>query len=139
MKDPRSESWAVIGLILLLFGKWLAIQTVPVEWLLLPPIFGRWALVVAACRFPYARESGTGAFFREGLDARQLLVAATIVLIVVAHADAVILWLLTLAVTNAIGRWAKGRLGGGITGDVYRAICEVAELACLLAIGILHG
>ena len=139
MKDPRSGSWAVIGLILLLLGKWLAIQAVPVEWLLLPPIFGRWALVMAAYHFPYARESGTGAFFRDGLDARQLLVASAIVLIVVAHADAVILWLLTLAVTIGIGRWAKGRLGGGITGDVYGAICELTELACLLAIGILHG
>ena len=31
-----------------------------------------------------------------------------------------------------VAAWGARRLGGGLTGDVYGAVCEVAELACLL-------
>ncbi|MCL5996253.1 MAG: adenosylcobinamide-GDP ribazoletransferase [Chloroflexi bacterium] len=30
------------------------------------------------------------------------------------------------------GRWASKRLGGGLTGDTYGAVCELVELVCLI-------
>ena len=31
-----------------------------------------------------------------------------------------------------VGRWAAARLGGGLTGDVYGALCELTEFCSLL-------
>ncbi len=139
MRDPRLGSWAVVGLVLLLLTKWLAIGALDPALLILPPLFGRWAMVLAAYHFPYARETGIGAVFRQGLGVRQLLVSSAIVGIVVIHFEAYVLWLLTLLIALAVGRWANTRLGGGISGDVYGAICEVSELACLLGMGIIYA
>ena len=138
MRDPRLGTWATLGLILLLLCKWLAIGVINPALLILPPLFGRWALVIAAYHFPYARETGIGFAFREGLGARQLLLSSVLVAIVVAHYGVFFLCILTLLITLAVGRWAGKRLGGGISGDVYGAICELTELACLLGIGISH-
>ncbi len=139
MKDPRLGTWAVLGLVLLLLGKWLAIRELDAVWLLLPPICGRWAMVFAAYSFPLARANGAAAHFRAGLGVKQLLIASATVGIVVLIFSGTHLWLLTAALTLLCGHWASRRLGGGITGDVYGAICELTELACLLAIGIFYG
>lgn len=139
MRDPRLGSWAAIGLVLLLLTKWLAISAIDPALLILPPLIGRWAMVLAAYHFPYARETGIGAVFRQGLGPRQVLLSSAIVGIVVTHYGAFLLWLLALLVALAVGRWANKRLGGGITGDVYGAICELTELACLLALGTFHA
>ena len=139
MKDPRLGAWAVLGLILLLLGKWLAIRELDAVWLLLPPLCGRWAMVLAAYYFPLAREHGAAAYFSAGLSRKQLLIATATVGIVVLNVGGLHLWLLTAALTLFCGHWAARRLGGGISGDVYGAICELTELACLLAIGVFYG
>src|SRR5579859_2677783 len=43
MADPRAGSWAVIGVALVLLGKWTALRSLPSAVLLVPPIAGRWA------------------------------------------------------------------------------------------------
>jgi adenosylcobinamide-GDP ribazoletransferase len=138
MKDPRAGSWAVIGLIILLLGKWLALRDVPAAWLILPPVMGRWAMVLAASVFPYARgTSGVGGYYRQGLGRAQVMIAGLVAVGTgLAYGWPVALVIVVpLAVTGIIGRWASSRLGGGLTGDVYGAICEVTELAALLALG----
>ena len=139
MQDPRAGSWAIVGLVLLLLCKWLALRELEAEWLLLPPVCGRWALVLAAYYFPLARDSGLSAHFRLGLGKRELLIATALTLMLVMLTAAHGLLLLTAGLTLLGGAWAARRLGGGITGDVYGALCELTELACLLAIGILHA
>src|SRR5204862_526367 len=59
MKDPRAGSWAVTGLALLLLGKWIALRTLSPPLLIVPPVMGRWAMVLAAAAFPLARDSGS--------------------------------------------------------------------------------
>ena len=138
MKDSRAGSWAVIGLIVLLLGKWLAIREVPAAWLILPPVMGRWAMVLAVAIFPYARgTSGVGGHYRAGFGPPQLLLATVIALGVgIAYLwPAALVIAVPLLVTGIIGYWAMPRLGGGLTGDVYGAICEVTELAALLLLG----
>ncbi len=139
MKDPRTGSWAVIGLILLLLTKWQAIQYVPLEMLILPPVLGRWAMVLAVYSFPYARKDGIGGFFREGLAMQQVLIATGIALMIAIRLEYAVLMISVFCFTWLIGKWSASRLGGGITGDVYGAICESTELLCLLVIGASYG
>lgn len=140
MKDPRTGSWAVVGLILLLLGKWVFLQTAPAGALLIIPVIARWAMVLAAVRFAYARSGGLGGYFRQGVGAPQERLATLWTLLI----GGVLLWwlggrLLLLGLTPLLtvglgGRWAAARLNGGLTGDSYGAICEASEL---ISLGIL--
>lgn len=139
MKDPRTGTWAVVGLILLLLGKWSALATVPTALLILPPVVGRWAMVWAAYAYPYARQTGLGGYFRAGLGRAQVGAATGIALIAVALVARDLLLLLLVVgmaalIVTVMGRWAARRLGGGLTGDVYGALCELTELLCLVGL-----
>ncbi len=139
MKDPRVGVWAAAGLILLLLGKWLAIRAVPLEMLILAPVLGRWAMVWAVHRFPSVTSDGLGAAFRQGLGWQQVFIASATVTLLVTTVEIVALWLSIYCCTMLLGRWAARRLGGGISGDVCGAICELSELLCLLALAVIHG
>jgi adenosylcobinamide-GDP ribazoletransferase len=137
MKDPRTGTWAVVGLILLLAGKLMLIGQIDPLLLIAAPIAGRWAMVSSAYFFTYARPNGLGGYFREGLGSTQLGIATLLSLAaLVALASTVPLALATLFVAPLVGvlfgTWAARRLGGGLTGDCYGAICELTELLCLV-------
>jgi cobalamin synthase len=36
----------------------------------------------------------------------------------------------------SLARWAAGRLDGGLTGDLYGALCEIVETAVLLIVDV---
>jgi adenosylcobinamide-GDP ribazoletransferase len=143
LKDVHAGAFGVIGVVWLLGMKWsllahlLATGTMmPI--LLLAPLWGRWMSVWAAGRFPYARRgSSLGGFMRQGLGIRQIGLASIFALLI--HAG-IVLWfgptLLWIGLAPLIGiilaYWAAGRLGGGLTGDLYGALCEVVELTVLL-------
>ncbi|MBC7809719.1 MAG: adenosylcobinamide-GDP ribazoletransferase [Burkholderiales bacterium] len=146
MKDPRAGSWAVVGLTLLLLGKWIALREVSPLLLILPPIIGRWSMTLAAYAFPYARASGLGAYYRDGLGRAQvvtasLLTVAAVVLLAAITGDWRTFILLAIGplVVVIFGRWSARRLGGGLTGDIYGAICELTELVCLLVLTVKLG
>ena len=143
MKDPRTGSWAVVGLILLLLSKWLTVREAAPVALILPPVIGRWIMVLAAFGFPYARSEGLGAFFRRGLRRRQVVLATSTVVILVIIWSLLFDWrelvsvVMALVLMIVIGRWASIRLGGGLTGDVYGALCELSEVIVLLLMSTL--
>ena len=139
MKDSRVGTWAVIGLVFLLLGKWIAIRAVEPGLLILSPVLGRWSMVLTAYGFPYARSSGLGAYFREGLKRQQVILAsvfaAATVLgysVLAGNLRSLLVLPLALLIAAGMGYWAMKRLGGGLTGDVYGAICELTELIVLL-------
>jgi adenosylcobinamide-GDP ribazoletransferase len=143
LHDPRLGSFGGIGLVLLLLIKLAAIQGFMGSPQLLPlfvviPAAARWALVAAALAFPLARSDGMAAHFRQGLGAREVAVATGTAVLIAALATALIGWraLIPLAVAPlamlALARLAVGRLGG-LTGDVYGAIVELAETGSLVA------
>ncbi len=142
MKDPRAGSWAVAGIALLLLGKWIALRGIPPALLILPPVLGRWAMVLAAAGFPAARTSGLAAHFREGLGRRQVVVALLLSIIIALicsffYGRRALVPLIAAPLTVLIvGRWAARRLGGGLTGDIYGAICELVELLCLILLNV---
>lgn len=134
MKDSRAGMWGVVGAVMLLLGKWITVAEIKPLLLILPPVMGRLAMVLAARLFSYARPSGTGRYFREGLEPLQVTIAVfTAVFIGVLFGWPYALTILIVPVTVLVaGRWAANRLGGGLTGDVYGWLCELTELACLL-------
>ncbi len=139
MKDPRAGSWAVAGVALLLVGKWAALGSIAPAWLIAAPVVGRWTMALAVYAFPNARPGGMGAHMRVGLG-RPQIIAATLAAVIVVMAlgwPALIALGAALGALVLMGRWAAGRLGGGLTGDVYGALCELAELVCLLTLAML--
>ncbi len=140
MRDPRAGSWAVVGLVVLLLGKWIVLRHVDPLLLVLPPVLGRWAMVLAIWSFPYARSSGLGALFREGLTIRHILIATGVTAVAVFGVSLVvggvaqIAFLLVPILVWLVGHWAARRLGGGLTGDVYGALCVLTELMALIVL-----
>ena len=97
----------------------------------------------APCQFAgHARPSGLGAYFREGLGRAQIVLATGLMLGIVGliayrQSPAALLVIpLALIIALGVGRWAARRLGGGLTGDVYGAICELIEVGCLLGLSV---
>lgn len=139
MKDPRLGGFGAVGLVLLLLVKLAALQGIAAGPIALPvlvaiPALARWTAVVAARGYPSARPGGMGDYFRRGLGRREVLFATATAVV----AAAPLLWrgALLFAVAGvallALARLARARLGG-LTGDVYGAIIELAETAALVA------
>ena len=141
MRDPRTGSFAVVGLVLALLMKAAAIYSLPTAFpaLLLAPVSARWWILLAA-RQPAARESGLGRGFAAALTPSALTRAAILPLLLTAAA----LWfdwrslvglLLSGLACLLVLRLARARIGG-VTGDVYGAVVELTEIAFL--IGLVH-
>jgi adenosylcobinamide-GDP ribazoletransferase len=92
------------------------------------PALTRFVLLLAMNLFPPARKEGLGAVSREGRIPPAALFALPAI---------VFLPWVTLAIIAGVlllGYWAAGRLGGGISGDIYGAMVEVGESVGLLAL-----
>lgn len=139
LRDTRVGAFAVVGGICLLLLKFTALLELSAGYrmaaLLVIPALTRAAMVYAARAYPYARsESGLGQLFREGLFWREVIVAAAIAVVtagltlgVVGLVLAPCVWLMTVVVAW----WVQRRIPG-LTGDVYGAINELAEVGALL-------
>jgi adenosylcobinamide-GDP ribazoletransferase len=100
----------------------------------------RWSMVLALRVFPPARASGLGATFRQAVTPQALVVASALSLVIAllgAHLAGLLIWSIITATALALGSWATRNLGG-LTGDTYGAIAEIAEIAGLLAFVLLH-
>lgn len=148
MKDPRLGSFGAAGLVLLLLVKLAALAELlapaadrPLRALLpllLAPVLGRWAAVIAAAAFPLARPDGMGAAFRRGLGRREIILATltAAVLCAILGWRGPVLWATAGLTLLGLARLAVARLGG-LTGDVYGALIELAETVALVAAGLL--
>jgi len=141
MRDSRIGAFGVIGLILLIGAKYLALTNIPdislPYALILMAVTGRNAMVLVCYRSPYARSGGGLARpFTENLGSREMLLSS-------ATAFAVALLFpgfKGLAAFLGVGLFSLGyrfyfiRRLGGVTGDILGAANELAELLCLLLI-----
>jgi adenosylcobinamide-GDP ribazoletransferase len=136
MKDSRIGAMGAIALFAVLALKAALIGAVGDGWLRaiwLAPILGRWATVYAICMFPPARSGGLGHSYQSQVG-RSSLVFSTFGMVICALAlggargliAAALIWLLT----QTLARWWTRALGG-LTGDTYGALCELAEAATL--------
>jgi adenosylcobinamide-GDP ribazoletransferase len=138
MRDPRVGAFGVAGFVSVVVLKVAAVDGLPSASRLaligLAPGLGRWAIVLVAMLFPYARPTGLGAPLKRAATPGALVVAS----IPVAAACAVIGqggWLgaaVALLSGVGIGR-ALLRVLPGLTGDTYGATCELVEAAVWFA------
>jgi adenosylcobinamide-GDP ribazoletransferase len=140
MRDSRVGSFGVLGatcfllLKFTLFGS-IASHSLPFVLLIALPS-ARWAMVLMLRIFPAARPSGLGAAFHQAVTTERMLVAGIVALAIMLIAGQLIGLLVWIAVTVAallMGFWIYKSIGG-LTGDSYGAIEEVAEVVALLVL-----
>jgi adenosylcobinamide-GDP ribazoletransferase len=135
---------AVIGSSMLV--RWAAIAALVspsrVPAIIVAPLIGRTAALLLVWAFPYGRERGLGSGY-SGVGwvavilGHMFAAAAVFVLLgpwglLAMGAALVIVW--------SLGRWAARRLEGGLTGDVYGAASEIAEVVALVVVvGLVEG
>ncbi len=146
LKDPHVGSFAIMGGVILVGVFWAAITALELpqrSWVLvLFPALSRWGMLVSMQLFVYARTEGLGSRFTVGAAPWQMVaglattLAASILL--AGWAGVAMLGLATLTATF-FGRWMAGQLGG-LTGDSYGAVNEVAGAGVLLlAVALASG
>lgn len=148
LKDHHVGAFAAIGGVLLLLTIWSALSALApplrTPLLVLLPCLSRWAMLLAMALFPYARPRGLGTAFTRGASLWQVaagFVTAAAAAALLAGWGGLALVAVASAVSWAFGTWAA-RLLGGLTGDVYGAVNELAALGVLLAslgLGQLHS
>ncbi len=147
MKDSRLGSMGAITLFLVLFLKAGFITALLpgrflIPALVLAPVLGRWAMVLAMVFYPYARvEGGMGQVFAERTGSRELVIALA--------TTGVAAWLVLgwtgllvsggASLVGGLGAVLVARRLGGLTGDVYGAINEIVEVATLFFLALLSA
>ncbi|MBI2911278.1 MAG: adenosylcobinamide-GDP ribazoletransferase [Chloroflexi bacterium] len=146
LKDPHLGAFGLAaggGVLLLKFAAVLALPPrSAVSALAVAGALGAWAMCLAIYCFPYvAGRGGLGDVFRASRRLWMIVTASAVTiatsLLLLGGAGAVMAVLALLA-TLVVGRYATARLTG-LTGDVYGAICELSQVAVLLAAGPLLG
>jgi adenosylcobinamide-GDP ribazoletransferase len=139
MRDPRLGAFGAIGLALFLILKVVAIAALSTPYLLLvfvaAAITARWLIVLVA-RQPLARADGLAAEFQSGLTRSTFWLAAILpAMLALASVFGPTRLFLAVALAHvaafAVLALARARLGG-VTGDVFGLVVEVAELTVLL-------
>ena len=139
MKDPRTGSFAVVALILVILAKWVALVRLigagESMWLLAAVVISRTMQVETAVSQPYARaEGGTAAGFVANatwVHRAVALAAAAVILAGVFGPTGFAPLLFGWIICTAFSFWCRKRYGG-VTGDLLGACSEIVETAILL-------
>lgn len=154
MKDSRIGSHGLAAGVLILIGRFLLLNglapDLKLETVIAAPVVGRWIQVYGAYKFPYARVGqGTGSFTKN-VGRREFFIATFTTLIVVF----VLLYLISATTSDVLpgisfiltrliygivawillagsARYMAGKLGG-LTGDTYGTLSELAEFFFLM-------
>jgi adenosylcobinamide-GDP ribazoletransferase len=136
MKDSRIGAMGALALIAVLALKVTLLGAAGDGWLraiVLAPILGRWATLYAIARFPAARAVGLGRDFQSQVGRGGFLFGTFTTLalaLAVAGARGLAAAALVWVAVHLLARWWTRDLGG-LTGDTYGAICEIAEVVAL--------
>ncbi len=145
MHDSRAGGIGVVATVILLLVKYVSLNSLPmgltIPALILMPVISRWAMVYSIFAYPYARPAGLGKAFKESTGWPAFLVA-TLIALAVAEAlwpllglAGLLLWLSVWLMALLVNAYLKGRLGG-LTGDTYGAINELAEVTALIMVTV---
>jgi adenosylcobinamide-GDP ribazoletransferase len=145
MRDSRIGAFGVVGLILLIGAKYLALDqivgpSIPRS-LILMTVMGRHSMVWVCFRSPYARSGGGLAKpFAENLTAREMIFSSASALGI-----GLLLWglegglvFLGIGLFSLVFRLFFLKKLNGVTGDILGAANELSELLCLLLLIILR-
>jgi adenosylcobinamide-GDP ribazoletransferase len=140
MRDSRVGGIGAVGLILFLIVEYVSLNSIPEKWmaytLLVGPTASRWAMVGAIFAYPYSRTAGLGKAFKDGTNWKQFLLATVFTLSltvalfrIVGLVIMAVVWLSIMLATLYFRR----RLGG-LTGDTYGAVNEIALTAVFITV-----
>lgn len=144
MRDSTIGTYGVLGLILMLGAKFMALATLPVSSVVLVLIAGhaasRGSMVWVMASSDYVREKGAGSAVAGGIDRQALMVAlmttaaALLPLVFVLRLEVILFGVAGLALGHVLmRRWFEPRLGG-YTGDCLGAIQQCSEIGFYLGI-----
>ena len=140
MKDSRVGAHAVIALAGLFILKYaLLVEVLHLKlWtiLVLLPALGRFNIGIGTALFPYARPEGLGKGFAESFTKLRLTITGVytaLAAFLIWNWRGLILWGVIGVWGWIFSRFVSGRIGG-LTGDVYGALCELSELVALLLV-----
>lgn len=141
MRDSRIGAHGAAALALLLAGKLVALAALleSGRYLMVAaaPAIARGCVVPFIIAYPYARDAGLGRAFHQTSGLREGALAGL-------GAAGVLVWAgwsalgpaaAALLVGGALAEWMRRRLGG-LTGDVYGAIIELAEVTFLIGASV---
>lgn len=136
MKDSRIGAMGAMALVAVLLLKVVFLGSAGHNWfaaVLVAPVIGRWADIYGIFIFPAAREGGLGRNFREQVSMRDLIIGtliAAVIIGILGGMGGLVALVLAWGAAHLLGRWWTNDLGG-LTGDTYGAICEIAEVVAL--------
>jgi len=141
MKDHHVGTFGVVGLILVLGLKFLALTSLPdhifSKALLVSLILSRWSMVQLTYRAPYARpDGGLGLPFKENLKKKEMVIASLSSLALsslILRFWGAMLWLAVGFLTLLFQAFFQKRIGG-ITGDILGAANEANEVFVLILV-----
>lgn len=139
MKDSRIGAMGALALVAVIALKVTWLQAAGDGWLRavwLAPVLGRWADIYGIFWFPPAREGGLGREFQSQVRRRDFVVAtatAIALALILAGPRGLVALALVWVVAQALAMWWTRDLGG-LTGDTYGALCEIAEVVALAAL-----
>lgn len=141
MKDSRSGIFGVLTLISFLLLKTAGLyelfslhnKNIPFV-IISIPIIGRWVSVFSIYFFKTARSEGLGYFFKENIGLKELTLSLILTMGILYYFTG-IAGLVSLIIVTFFSALAslffKSKLGG-LSGDIYGALCELSELLSLI-------
>jgi adenosylcobinamide-GDP ribazoletransferase len=145
MKDSRLGTAGALGIMLLLFVKYLCFNNLfdndKASALLTAPMLGRWSQILMVFRANYGREQGMGSAFVGHLRGSGMIATSAVALGLAAFVSGI--WAAILiagvALFTLFCRWYLVRKLGGVTGDAIGAVSELNETLTLLLFVILSN
>lgn len=146
MSDSHVGAFGIVGVCCLLLLKYVALLSLPntlrLAGLLLMPTLSRWTMTYAIFAFPcVSKTSGLGQTFKQQATLQRFIIATLVTSVVTAALmrwQGVVLmvgvWLIILGVSY----FFRSRLGG-LTGDTYGAVNELAEVWVLILLPLVAG
>jgi len=147
MSDSKIGAFGLAGACCLLLIKYAALVSLPgnlrMATLLLMPTLSRWAVVYSVFAFPYApkKTPGLGQAFKEQASWQRLTIATLVALVTVAILmtwQGILLMAGVWLIIFGVARFFRSRLGG-LTGDIYGAVNELAEVLVLILLPLAAG
>jgi len=151
MHDSRAGAFGIVGVFLLLLVKYVSLNSVPENLLLVTlvimPVVSRWAMVYTVFAYSYARPAGLGKIFKQGASWQRFTTATVITLAVVIgltrlanithfYLAGLAIMLTIWVIVAAMATYLKRKFAG-LTGDTYGTINEMTEVCVLILICLL--